>query len=567
MRRLPLLLAVLVSLAGVSCASGGGDDGGGTTISVAVSPSSASVPAGEIQQFTATVQNTTNTVVTWQVNGFTGGSPTLGEISASGFYTAPLGPPSGGTVTIRAVSQADPSRSGSATATIVFSNASLQGRYAFTFGESDADGTFFSAGSFQADGNGNLLAGIEDVNHDLGVSSNVPFTGTYSVGADGRGSASFTSSLGISNFRLVLITPNDADLIAFGSSESGGGAIRKQDPSAFSNMGLTGDYVFGFNGFDDFGDPSTVAGRFTADGNGSIPSGVEDINNGGVVSINVAFTGSYSVASNGRGTVTLTDPIGPLQFAIYVISSSEANIISLDFLSAYQGAATKQDSASFTIASLSGDYAFTGMGATVAGFEVDAGRFSSNGSGAILDGVFDENDTGFVSENVTFTGSYAIASNGRGTAAFTSALGTSNLIFYMVNSQQAVSIGADGDSVPLGVIGAQEGGPFTNSSFSGSYGFSLVGFSLVGATTFGTLDIVGRLQANGAGGASGIEDFNDADTLSTDVPISFFYSISSNGRGTIFDSNQRFYLASGSVVAIISVDSTELFLGLARRQF
>src|SRR5207253_7668327 len=43
-------------------------------VSVAISPTSATVGAGGTQQFTATVTNTNNTAVTWQVNGVPGGN-------------------------------------------------------------------------------------------------------------------------------------------------------------------------------------------------------------------------------------------------------------------------------------------------------------------------------------------------------------------------------------------------------------------------------------------------------------------------------------------------------------
>ncbi len=62
---------------------------------VTVSPSTASVSAGGgTQAFTATVENTSNTVVTWQVGGVTGGNSTVGTISTSGLYTAPATVPS-----------------------------------------------------------------------------------------------------------------------------------------------------------------------------------------------------------------------------------------------------------------------------------------------------------------------------------------------------------------------------------------------------------------------------------------------------------------------------------------
>jgi hypothetical protein len=64
------------------------------------------------------VGNTDNKAVTWQVNGITGGNATTGYINASGWYTAPAILTGPDTVTVRAVSVADPSKSASATVTI-----------------------------------------------------------------------------------------------------------------------------------------------------------------------------------------------------------------------------------------------------------------------------------------------------------------------------------------------------------------------------------------------------------------------------------------------------------------
>ena len=88
-------------------------------VSVSISPQSASVRIRRTRQFTASVQGTTNTKVTWQVNGVTGGNATVGTVSTSGLYTAPGAVPSPATVTVRAVSVADPSKSASAAVTVV----------------------------------------------------------------------------------------------------------------------------------------------------------------------------------------------------------------------------------------------------------------------------------------------------------------------------------------------------------------------------------------------------------------------------------------------------------------
>jgi hypothetical protein len=88
-------------------------------VQVAVSPSSASVGTFLTQQFTPTVTGTTNTAVTWAVNGVVGGNATVGTIDASGLYTAPGTPPASSTVTISATSAADPTAVGFATVTII----------------------------------------------------------------------------------------------------------------------------------------------------------------------------------------------------------------------------------------------------------------------------------------------------------------------------------------------------------------------------------------------------------------------------------------------------------------
>jgi serine protease len=93
---------------------------GGDNVTVTVSPSTASVAVGSgTQAFSATVTNATNTAVTWQVNGATGGNSTVGTVSTSGLYTAPAAVPSPATVTVAAIAVADTSASGSAQVTIV----------------------------------------------------------------------------------------------------------------------------------------------------------------------------------------------------------------------------------------------------------------------------------------------------------------------------------------------------------------------------------------------------------------------------------------------------------------
>lgn len=88
---------------------------------VAVTPNSASMNIGTTQQFSATVTGTANTSVTWSVNNVAGGNSTVGTISASGLYAAPLSLPTPASVTVRATSVANVNSS--ATATVALSPA------------------------------------------------------------------------------------------------------------------------------------------------------------------------------------------------------------------------------------------------------------------------------------------------------------------------------------------------------------------------------------------------------------------------------------------------------------
>lgn len=75
-------------------------------VAVVLSPTSVSIPGGQMQQFTATVTGSTNTAVVWTVQESGGGS-----LTSAGLYTAPS---IAGTCHVVATSQADASKSATA---------------------------------------------------------------------------------------------------------------------------------------------------------------------------------------------------------------------------------------------------------------------------------------------------------------------------------------------------------------------------------------------------------------------------------------------------------------------
>jgi uncharacterized protein (DUF1800 family) len=90
-----------------------------SNIKVTVSPATAALVFDATQLFTATVSGTTNTAVTWMVNNELGGDSTIGTIDVNGNYIAPDNLPTTNSVTISAVSVADPTKKGTAGVTFI----------------------------------------------------------------------------------------------------------------------------------------------------------------------------------------------------------------------------------------------------------------------------------------------------------------------------------------------------------------------------------------------------------------------------------------------------------------
>ena len=82
----------------------------GTAVHVSISPARVNVFSALTQQFTATVTNSDNTKVVW--------STTKGKVSNTGLYTAPV-VSSDTTASVTATSVADPTKSATATVTVM----------------------------------------------------------------------------------------------------------------------------------------------------------------------------------------------------------------------------------------------------------------------------------------------------------------------------------------------------------------------------------------------------------------------------------------------------------------
>ncbi len=395
---------------------------------LSVSPTSAQVPAGGSQQFNAILNNAADTAVTWSVTSTVSGNSNIGTIDSTGLYTAPPNPPTGNAVTITATA-------GNLTATamlsVVFSNHSLTGPFAFSYSGNDQNGFLAVAGSFQADGAGHIVSGVEDLdNFGTGPSTQVSISGTYSVGPDGRGSAKINVGSGsgagqgtVDTWQFVLTSYQHALLTRFDVKTTGSGTIDQQNLNGLtiSPAALSGPYVFAVSGGDKAFYPQGMAGKFSADGSGTIPNSntILDVNDslnpsGKVTSSDRTLSGTYlmdpTFPGSGRGTITLTSATtGSVQYAFYIVNTTEAeqstqlHIVEVDgndYLAGdIYGGLT---GASFTPATLTGgNYVFTVGGNSTTGAYAAGGVLVSSGTGATSSGVLDSNNAGTVTADTT----------------------------------------------------------------------------------------------------------------------------------------------------------------------
>jgi len=115
---------VIAGCSGASSSSSSGSNGGGGNtngVNLTLSPMTATVVVQQSEAFQAKVTGSTNTAITWQVDGIAGGNATVGTI-VSGLYTAPGAVPSPAGVSVTAIAQANTAVSQTAAVLIVASN-------------------------------------------------------------------------------------------------------------------------------------------------------------------------------------------------------------------------------------------------------------------------------------------------------------------------------------------------------------------------------------------------------------------------------------------------------------
>lgn len=515
-------------------------------------------------------------------------------------------------------------------------DAALKGPYAFLFqGYDDALLGVLAyhtatAGSFTADGAGILSSGELDSNHQTSTATGntlaaANFLGTYTIGPDFRGSLTITvlnpdgATGATSTYALSLKAPVAPATVSTRATflqadndqlqgTKGNGLLLAQTASDLS-AGLSGSYAFGFSGdtpclpscsLGIVAGPAAAVGAFTvADG---ALTGATDINIAATNFPNAALTGAYNTPdANGRVTLTLAaanlPSAYPKDFAVYVVDTHTAFVVSTDKHSAYillAGTLEQQTQATFSNASMTG--AFLGyensptnpglVGATlqnVLGLSTASiFRATANGAGVCNTTNVDTGGLTGLVNNLTGLGSGSnilnallgtyqstgasactVSASGRGTLSYPQPSGllatTLTLLglgnnppaprtFYLVSPNRGYFL--ETGYAGLGRFEAQTAIPASLATLNGQFAFASAP-----AGSIASITATGVLTLDGAGHATSTSDLNvgagTTNILQLGVNGSFNYTLSNatTGRFT-YGSNIIYAIAPGRFVTL-----------------
>ena len=452
----------------------------------------------------------------------------------------------------------------------------LNGQYAFVIAGFDPSNNHVGiAGSFKANGLGQITAGEVDVNDNGVISSSNAVAGSYAFDSTGDGSTGtiqLTNTVGsvahALGFAFSLQTSgNFGQIMSLDTNNFvAAGTMQLQSSAVFTLSGMAGSYVGTFNGPTSFG-PTSALGRFTLASSGTASNiefdrSVAGTSTGSVGQTTTGATipsGFSGPDSNGRGTFTLnlSDTFGTTTqaFAYYAITASRFVAVENDANGNMTADFSGQASIPATAAG-AGIFGISGVDVAASNEVSAVGQLQILSATPTLGTLnWDANDAGSPHSGIVQAGQTVVydATTGRGTIAVNS--GTSEglantLVFYL--SAPGAGFVLDGttgasNTAMAGPMLAQATGPFNSTT-------DLPGVGIVrtrGNDANNEVSLVGLFGTSTAGGyelefydrsvSSGVLSTNGPPIANNAVAASLFGIDPNVGRGTF-----SFAFSSGS---------------------
>ena len=270
---------------------------------------------------------------------------------------------------------------------------------------------------------------------------------------NGRGTFTLTDG---SSFNYYVVNSGKFYIMSnsnSGSLEIGQAEAQVAPAGGFSVAALPGSYVFGSSGDTSVSGSAGIhsTGVFTTDGNGNIESGSStvpgavDYVQDTTVNSNLAVSGgTYTLASNGRGTINLTLTGGTISPQIFwTLNGTRAYFLANNTAAVEDGTFSQQQGAPFT--ALSSQAAFVMDGFDVAFkdrvglFKPTSGGFNWNQEANSFDATLGIGTLTSLGTN----GTYQVSSNGRVTVTVNNV--TSSLVFYLSSANTGFMVQEDAD--------------------------------------------------------------------------------------------------------------------------
>jgi hypothetical protein len=607
----PFLLAVILALTacggeGVPPGAGGSTavDGGKLTVQLTQGPPATMVGGASVGLYATVFNDKNNAGVTWSCApaGACGTfSPGTTGYLIDTLYTAPSLAVYQA-VTITATSVADNSQSANGATTVSYGNPILTGSFVFNeFGfTSTANGgeQGSAAGQFTTDGNGNITAGIMDLNAFGSVSSLELAGSTYSISGVPRGTvvgpAGQTYNIYLTDPNLNLLDPNNTSggggalLLETDNADTIGVVIPQTNASAtfdgsygilLSDQSNPPNYDGGFTGA--FTTSSTTLGTFSGEGD------YQGMGGNSATPIVGPLTGTFTADTSnlGRfaGTITTTPALwassvggstpGTETVSYYLANGSQGVVEETDSVAPAFGAVELQNSPVVGTSMLKGQYAFVLEGYGSFGM---VGSVILDGNGNVTAGEADGSANGFYSTIPSITGTYTLDATGHGNISLslnnTSCCGTLQQTHGITATSSSHLVMAEDDQfngLTIGGVGSmdlQTTAPnFTASQVSGGYSFTLTGYSgAKGAngswggifTADGVSAINGGIFDTNLGGSAGpppVATYSSTSFTGTFTPPDTY------GRGTMDLSNgtaYAYYIVTPEVLRLTTINDT-----------
>ncbi len=506
------------------------------TVNQPLAVSTSSLTSGSVGVSYSAVLSATGGVppYTWSITS--GTLPAGLTLSTSGFISGTPTNQESQTFTVQATDSESPAATASASLTLTVDGPTsrLNGNYVFSFSGYSGGNLVQQAGSFTADGQGNISAGLMDSNSAAGVKTNLTFTGTYSIGANDTGPMTLNiATLGTFTYQVAAPASGTIRFIQNGNEgNQGSGYFRKVSSlNTITIAQLAASWAFGGIGADVAASRYAAAGTFTADTTGAWTGLEEDANDNGTFAHSTAGTGNFVTVDSvtRRGTASMTVNSVTTNYSFYVVSTTELVMLSLDPVS---GSAPLS---LFTLLTNPANWSNSTLATTTVvqlqGIGTSNGNSSPYGllAFATFDGngglsvSTDENLGGTLSSNKYPTATYNIATNGRATVT---GFGNNPIVMYF-SSNTAFTLVGDA-AVTAGTIVPQFGSPYTNTSINGSY---------QGATLQAVLPTVtvedDSAAADGAGNLALTYDTSGPGGPQQGLNAALTYSVDSTGRAPL----------------------------------